>query len=119
MHLPTGLFEDEVRRFATQKRGASGADPSRVPKKGWVVGPSTVPSSADASSMAPLKNVGAPIIALLTPVVTTFVEAPQTVTRLDEDVIIIDAPTVAPISVAQSTIFVPTPQSTLAQWGHS
>ena len=103
MHLPIGLFEDEVRQFATRKRMAFDASSSHALKKSRATDPSIVLNSSDVPSVAPF------IIALHALMAATTFEAPPTIIRSEEDVVVIDVPAIAPVSEAQPAVAMPTP----------
>ncbi|KAG1330496.1 putative protein MEI2-like 2 [Cocos nucifera] len=113
MHLPTGFFKDEVCQFATRKRVAPGVDSLCVPKKSRAAGPSIAQDSIDAPLTAP------PIVTLHASTAAATFEAPPTVIRSEEDVVIIDMPTIVSMSGAQSVVAAPAPRSTSTHQGRS
>ncbi|KAG1360602.1 hypothetical protein COCNU_09G000650 [Cocos nucifera] len=115
----TLLLEFLWMKFATRKWVAPSVDLLHASKKSRATDPSADPASVDAPSNEPSGAVGAPIVTLRALMAIMSFEDPPIVTRSKEDVIIIDALTAAPSSIAQSIIAVRTPRSTPARRGHS
>ncbi|EHA8589060.1 hypothetical protein COCNU_scaffold007880G000010 [Cocos nucifera] len=96
MRLPIGLFEDDVRQFTTQKRVALGASLSHALKKSRAACPLVAFASANVPPSASPRVASAPIVSLHALVAIASVEAPLTVMRSEDDVMIIDDLIVAP-----------------------
>ncbi|EHA8586562.1 hypothetical protein COCNU_scaffold000525G000100 [Cocos nucifera] len=119
MHLSLGIFKHEVRQFATQKRMAPSTSSLCTSKKSRAVGPLATPASADAQLVALSGVVGALVVALHAPPVAASSEAPSTITQSEEDVIIVNALTIALSSIAQTTIATSAPRSSSIRRGRS